>query len=208
VTEARYFKVKTDRVLCTANLKIMKRILSITIAFAAFIFGANIAYSQSPVKPPVDFYSLSFKTIDGVDFKFDQLKNKKVLIVNTASKCGYTPQYKELEALSSQYKGQLVVIGFPSNDFGAQEPGSNAEIKNFCESNYGITFLLMEKSSVKGGQKNSVFKWLTEKSKNGWNEVEPSWNFNKYLIDENGRLIAHFPSKITPTSPDIVSKLK
>jgi Glutathione peroxidase len=186
----------------------MKRILSITIAFAAFIFGANIAYSQSPVRPPVDFYSLSFKTIDGADFKFDQLKNKKVLIVNTASKCGYTPQYKDLEELNKLYKGQLVVIGFPSNDFGAQEPGSNSEIKSFCEATYGVTFLLMEKSVVKGAQKNNVFKWLTEKSRNGWNEVEPSWNFNKYLIDEQGRLIAHWPSKITPTSNEIVSKLK
>ena len=187
----------------------MRKILVITIALiTTIIFSANIAKAQTPVKPPVDFYSLSFKTIDGANFKFDQLKGKKVLIVNTASKCGYTPQYKELEELSKQYKDQLVVIGFPSNDFGAQEPGSNEEIKNFCEVNYGVTFLLMEKSSVKGGQKSSVFKWLTEKNRNGWNEVEPSWNFNKYLIDEQGRLIAHFPSKITPMSSEIVSKLK
>jgi len=186
----------------------MKRILSVIITFAALIFGANIAYSQAPVKPPVDFYSLSFKTIDGAVFKFDQLKGKKVLIVNTASKCGYTPQYEGLEELSKRYKDQLVVIGFPSNDFGAQEPGNNEEIKNFCESKYNVTFLLMEKSSVKGGQKNAVYKWLTEKNRNGWNEVEPSWNFNKYLIDESGRLIAHFPSKIIPMSNEIQSKLK
>jgi len=186
----------------------MRKILDIIIVFVAIIiFGADIAGAQAPVKPPVDFYSLSFKTIDGVEFKFNQLKNKKVLIVNTASKCGYTPQYKGLEELSRQYGDALVVIGFPSNDFGAQEPGSNEEIKNFCKSEYNVTFLLMEKSAVKGSQKNAIYKWLTEKSKNGWNEVEPSWNFNKYLIDEQGRLIAHFPSKIAPTSNDIVSKL-
>ena len=185
----------------------MKKILFAVIALIT-ISGVNRAEAQAPVTPPVSFYSLSFKTIDGEDFKFEQLKNKMVLIVNTASKCGYTSQYAGLEELSKQYKNKLVVIGFPSNDFGAQEPGSNAEIKSFCESKYNVTFLLMDKSSVKGSEKNAVYKWLTEKSRNGWNEVEPSWNFNKYLIDENGRLIAHFPSKTTPTGSEIISKLK
>ena len=185
----------------------MRKILFAVITLIA-ISGINIAKAQTSVVPPVNFYSLSFKTIDGVNFKFEQLKNKMVLIVNTASKCGYTSQYAGLEELSKQYKDKLVVIGFPSNDFGAQEPGSNVEIKNFCESKYNVTFLLMDKSSVKGGEKNIVYKWLTEKGKNGWNEVEPSWNFNKYLIDEQGRLIAHFPSKTAPMSEDIVSKLK
>lgn len=176
--------------------------LSILLSITATLAGQNV------VTPPVDFYSLSFKTITGDSFKFDKLKGKKVLIVNTASKCGYTPQFKDLEELSSQYKDNLVVIGFPSNDFGAQDPGSNQDIKEFCESNYGVTFMMMEKSSVKGAEKNRVYQWLSDKSKNGWNSTEPSWNFGKYLIDEKGRLIGFFPSKVKPMDNEIISKLK
>ncbi len=176
--------------------------LSILLCITATLAGQNV------VTPPIDFYSLSFKTITGDSFKFDKLKGKKVLIVNTASKCGYTPQFKDLEELSSQYKDNLVVIGFPSNDFGAQDPGSNQDIKEFCESNYGVTFMMMEKSSVKGAEKNRVYQWLSDKSKNGWNSTEPSWNFGKYLIDEKGRLIGFFPSKVKPMDNEIISKLK
>lgn len=176
--------------------------LSILLCITATLAGQNV------VTPPIDFYSLSFKTITGDSFKFDKLKGKKVLIVNTASKCGYTPQFKDLEELSSQYKDNLVVIGFPSNDFGAQDPGSNQDIKEFCESNYGVTFMMMEKSSVKGAEKNRVYQWLSDKSKNGWSSTEPSWNFGKYLIDEKGRLIGFFPSKVKPMDNEIISKLK
>ncbi|MFA6769871.1 MAG: glutathione peroxidase, partial [Bacteroidales bacterium] len=141
-------------------------------------------------------------------FKFEQLKGKKVLIVNTASKCGFTPQFKGLEQLHQEYGASLVVLGFPSNDFGAQDPGSNDEILSFCEQNYGVTFQMMDKSSVKGTNKNKVHEWLTTKSKNGWNTQEPSWNFGKYLIDEKGRLLAFFPSKVKPTDKEITEKLK
>lgn len=164
--------------------------------------------AQEPVTPPVDFYSLSFKTIDGEIFNFNQLKGKSVLIVNTASKCGYTPQFKELEQLHQEYGSTLVILGFPSNNFGAQDPGSNEEILSFCEENYGVTFQMMEKSSVKGNKINQVYQWLTDKSKNGWNSKRPSWNFGKYLIDKNGRLISFFPSKVKPTDKEITEKLK
>jgi glutathione peroxidase len=184
----------------------MSFIKTLLTAIASFFTGTIIA--QNVVTPPVDFYSLSFRTITGENYKFDNLKGKKVLIVNTASKCGYTPQFKDLEELSRQYDGKLVVIGFPSNDFGAQDPGSNAEIKEFCEANYGVTFMMMDKSSVKGVNKNPVHQWLTDKSKNGWNTIEPSWNFGKYLIDEKGRLIGFFPSKVKPMDEEILKNLK
>ncbi|MDP3437293.1 MAG: glutathione peroxidase [Bacteroidales bacterium] len=184
----------------------MSLVKSIFAVFTMF-FTASLT-AQTPVNPIVDFYSLSFNTITGETFKFDKLKGKKVLIVNTASKCGYTPQFKGLEELSKQYSDNLVVIGFPSNDFGAQDPGSNSDIKSFCEENYGVTFMMMEKSSVKGSGKNVVHQWLTDKNKNGWNTNEPSWNFGKYLIDEKGKLIAFYPSKVKPMDPEIILNLK
>lgn len=186
----------------------MKKINLIFTALLSMFFGQKMTAQDNPVTPPVDFYSLSFKTISGETFKFSQLKGKKVLIVNTASKCGFTPQFKDLEELSQQYGNKLVVIGFPSNDFMNQDPGTNAEIKEFCELNYGVTFQMMDKSSVKGKDKNLVFSWLTEKSKNGWNEKEPAWNFTKYLVDEDGRLIGNFASKVKPLGDEIISKLK
>ena len=157
----------------------------------------------------MSFYALSFTTIQGETYSFEQLRGKKVLIVNTASNCGYTPQFKELEALHRKYAPQLVVLGFPSNDFMGQDPGSNEEIQEFCEINYGVTFQMMEKSFVRGKKKrNQVFQWLTDKSKNGWNSKGPAWKFTKYLIDEQGRLIGHWPSKVKPNDPSIVGLIE
>lgn len=178
--------------------------LFITMLF----FGTSIVNAQSGKKGSVDFYTLSFNTIDGVKFDFSKLKGKYVLIVNTASKCGYTPQFDDLEKLSQNYKDKLVLLGFPSNDFGGQDPGSNDQIKEFCQINYGVTFTMMEKSSVRGADKNDVYKWLTSKSENGWNEQEPGWNFCKYLINESGELVAFFPSKVKPQSEEIVKLIK
>lgn len=183
------------------------KIFKLISAVFSTLFAVSVS-AQVPVTPPVDFYSLSFKTITGEIFKFDQLKGKKVLIVNTASKCGFTPQFKELEELHKEYGASLVVLGFPSNDFGAQDPGSNEDILSFCEENYGVTFQMMEKSSVKGANKNKVHQWLTTKSKNGWNTQEPSWNFGKYLIDQKGKLLSFFPSKVKPMDKEITEKLK
>jgi len=172
------------------------------------LFSSFTSKAQEKKSPAIeDFYALSFNTISGEKFDFSQLKGKKVLIVNTASKCGFTPQFKELEELHKKFGNQLVVLGFPSNDFLNQDPGTNSEIQSFCELNYGVTFQMMEKSSVKGKGKNAVYQWLTDPSKNGWCKSEPSWNFNKYLIDENGNLLEHFGSKVKPLSSEIISLL-
>lgn len=185
----------------------MQKLSFIFTALFSLLSGKGISAQEQPVTPPADFYLLSFKTITGEIYKFDQLKGKKVLLVNTASKCGFTPQFKDLEELNQQYGKNLIIIGFPSNDFLEQDPGTNAEIKEFCELNYGVTFQMMEKSSVKGKDKNPVYQWLTDKSKNGWNDKAPAWNFAKYLIDEKGRLIGFWPSKVKPMDKEIISKL-
>lgn len=152
------------------------------------------------------FHDFTVKTLNGEDFKLSELKGKKVLVVNTASKCGFTPQYKGLEALYKKYKDQnFVVIGFPANNFKNQEPGTNEEIAEFCEVNYGVTFPMMEKVSVKGEDQHPLYKWLTNKSENGKMDSEVGWNFHKYLIDENGQLVATYPSKVKPESTEITN---
>ena len=131
----------------------------------------------------------------------------KILIVNTASDCGYTPQYTDLEKLYKEYKDKLIILGFPANDFGEQEKGSNEEIASFCQINYGVTFPLMQKSTViKSAAQNEVFKWLSDKNKNGWNEQEPTWNFCKYLVDENGILVNVYNSSVSPY--ELIDELK
>ncbi len=146
------------------------------------------------------FYDLRTKTIDGKEFDFSSLKGKKVMIVNTASLCGFTPQYKDLESLYEKYKGKLLIIGFPSNDFGNQEPGSPEEIKQFCTEKYNVTFPMMEKVDVKGENISPIYKWLTSKELNGVMDSEVKWNFQKYLIDENGKLVGVEYSKEKPDS--------
>jgi glutathione peroxidase len=152
------------------------------------------------------FYDLKSKTIDGKDFSFSELKGKKVLIVNTASKCGYTPQYEDLEKLYKAYKDKnFVIIGFPANNFGHQEPGSNADIKEFCSKNYGVSFQMMEKISVKGDDMDPIYHWLTEQSKNGKMDSSVKWNFQKYMIDEKGNLVDVAYSNEKPDSEKIVN---
>ena len=151
-------------------------------------------------------YEFKLKTIDGKDFSLARYKGKKVLVVNTASKCGFTPQYAELQKLADQYKDKLVVVGFPANNFGGQEPGANSEIKTFCQKNYGVTFPLSEKVSVKGADIYPLFKYLTE-APNPDFTGEINWNFEKFLIDENGNLIHRFRSKTTPLSPELTKFL-
>ena len=137
------------------------------------------------------------------------LKGKKVLLVNTASECGYTGQYEQLQKLYSRYNNQLVVIGFPANDFKEQEKGTNEEIASFCKKNYGVTFPLAEKSIVvKTAGQNNIFQWLTDPAKNGWNSQAPTWNFCKYLVNENGVLIDFFASGVEPTGEEITNALK
>ncbi len=160
------------------------------------------------MKAQESIYDIEVTTIDGEVIKLEKFKGKKLLIVNTASKCGYTPQYEELEKLYEKYKDQLVVLGFPCNQFGGQEPGSEKEIKTFCTKNYGVTFPMFSKIDVKGENQHPLYRWLTEKELNGVESSKVKWNFHKYLIDENGRYIAHFPSSVKPMSEEILRYLQ
>ncbi len=149
------------------------------------------------------FYKITVKDINGNDFSFKKLAGKKVIIVNTASNCGYTPQYAELETLYQKYKNSnLVILGFPSNDFGNQEPGKNEEIATFCSKNYGVTFPMMSKVSVKGDTMCELYQFLTQKNKNGLKDSTVEWNFQKYLINELGQLELIYPSKESPLSTE------
>jgi len=155
------------------------------------------------------FYDFKVKDIDGKDFELASLKGKKVLVVNTASKCGFTPQYKQLQELFEKYGGdKFTIIGFPANNFMKQEPGTNQEIATFCEKNYGVTFRMMSKISVKGDDMHPLYKWLTSKSENGVMDSDVKWNFQKYLIDENGKLVDVIEPKIKPDDEKIVSWIK
>jgi glutathione peroxidase len=151
------------------------------------------------------FYDFRVKTLEGGDFDFSSLRGKKVMIVNTASKCGNTPQYKDLEELYEKNREDLVIIGFPANNFGSQEPGSAAEIRQFCTENYGVTFPMMAKISVKGDDMAPLYKWLTSKEKNGVMDSEVKWNFQKYLIDEKGKLVDVVNPREKPDSEKVTS---
>lgn len=155
------------------------------------------------------FYNLTDTLNNNNSFNFENLKGKKVLLVNTASNCGYTNQYNDLQKLSEQYKDKLVVIGFPANDFKEQEKGNDDEIAQFCKINFGVTFPLMKKSSVvKGTTQNNVFKWMSDASLNGWCNQPPTWNFSKYLVNENGELVKYFDPSISPLDDEIKTAIE
>ena len=152
-------------------------------------------------------YDFKVEALEGGTIDFSQFKGKKILVVNTASKCGYTPQYEALEKLYETYKDKLVIVGFPANNFGGQEPGTNTEIQEFCKKNYGVSFPMATKISVKGDDVAPIYKWLCNKTENGVLDAVVSWNFGKFLLDEKGNLLQYFPSKVTPMSEEITSKL-
>lgn len=162
--------------------------------------NAKILFNENAT-PAILFYSLKTDLNNGTAFDFEQLRGKKVMLVNTASDCGYTGQYDDLQKLSEKYKGKLVVLGFPANDYKEQEKGTDEEIAQFCKINFGVSFPLMKKSVVKKGpEQNKVFQWLTDPAKNGWNKQQPSWNFCKYIVNEEGKLTHYFASTIEPMS--------
>jgi glutathione peroxidase len=170
------------------------------IIISIFIFMATGTSAQK------NFHSFTVKTLQGETFDLSTLKGKKVLVVNTASKCGLTPQYEALQALYEQYgNDNFVIIGFPANNFMNQEPGTAEEIMEFCSENYGVTFPMMEKISVKGKDIHPVYQWLTEASENGVMDSSVSWNFQKYLIDENGRLVEKFSPRTKPNDEKIIA---
>ena len=179
-------------------------VLTLSIAFlCSFTFNRKL--TTLPAKETI--YDFKLKTLDGQDLSLLKFKGKKLLLVNVASECGYTPQYKNLQALHEKYKDKLVIIGFPANNFGGQEPGTSSEIKTFCTKNYGVTFQMMEKISVKGDDMHPLYKWLSNKEENGTCSDAPKWNFCKYLIDEKGNVVKFFTSNIDPLSEQITSLL-
>ena len=174
----------------------------LTFLFSLLLISA-LGFAQTSL------YDFKVKDIEGSDFDLSQLKGKKVLVVNTASKCGLTPQYELLQELYDQYGGDhFTIIGFPANNFAKQEPGSNDEIAEFCERNYGVTFPMMSKISVKGDDMHPLYQWLTQKSKNGVSDSEVSWNFQKYMIDENGHLVDYAKPRTKPNDEKIVNWVK
>ncbi len=149
------------------------------------------------------FYDFKMKSLDGkTTIDFSQFKGKKIVVLNTASACGYTPQYADWQKFHQEFGDKIVVVGFPANNFGGQEPGSNSEIATFCQKNYGVTFQMFEKISVTGADQHPLYQWLSKKDLNGWNEKSPTWNFCKYVINEKGELTNFFASGVKPTSQE------
>jgi glutathione peroxidase len=188
----------------------MKNLIKILIIL---VLTTSKIYSQALELAPIisidmekqNLYQFTVKDLQGNDFDFGSLKGKKIMIVNTASKCGLTPQYKDLEALYKKYNDKnFIIIGFPANNFGQQEPGTNAEIATFCTKNYGVTFPMMSKISVKGRDMAAIYKFLTQKQLNGLQDSEVEWNFQKYLINENGDLVKVLPPNVLPTDKQII----
>lgn len=155
-----------------------------------------------------EFYSFKMKKLNGEVLDFQTLKGKRILIVNTASKCGYTPQYEALQKLHEEYGDKLVILGFPCNQFGGQEPGSNEEIASFCKLNYGVTFTMMEKINVKKGEdQNPLYRWLSDPEENGWNDEDPAWNFCKYYVNSKGELKDFFNSNVKPSDESLIETI-
>ena len=193
------------KTLLTNNMGLIV-FLTMGIVFLLIGLTANNANDSIKKKKAIaSFYDLEATSIEGEEISFDKFKGKKVLIVNTASSCGYTYQYEGLQKLHTLYGKDVVVLGFPANDFLFQERGSDADIADFCEKNYGVTFQMFSKITTKGRNQSPVYSWLTNKDLNGWNEKKPTWNFCKYLVDENGDLIAFFDKTVKPLSKEITS---
>ena len=188
------------------SLKLLPRLLSLStiLTLVAIISLNNILNAGGYNNSMKSFYDLQLNDINGNKIDLVSLKGKKVLIVNVASKCGYTSQYSDLQDLYENHSDKLEIIGIPCNDFGRQEPGSASEIKNFCKMNYGVTFTLAEKQKIKSKPVSVVYEWLSNPDLNGWNSSLPSWNFCKYMIDESGKLTHFFKSGVNPNGKEIL----
>ncbi|MBT2619305.1 MULTISPECIES: glutathione peroxidase [Chryseobacterium] len=191
----------------------MKKFFVLLLSFVAFLQSctnqkSEISKAKTNELMGKTIYDFKVESLDGKEINFADFKGKKILIVNTASECGFTPQYADLEKVYEEYKDKLVIVGFPANNFGGQEPGTNTEIGAFCQKNYGVTFPLAAKVSVKGDDTAPIFKYLTEKDLNGVKNTTILWNFTKFLIDENGKLVDSFVSTTKPTDEAITKYLK
>ena len=180
---------------------------SIVILLSGFSYKSIAKKTDDKSASKANFYDLKAISIDGEEVSFEKYKGKKILIVNVATKCGYTYQYEGMQKLNDLYEGKVAVLGFPANDFLFQESGSNESIAEFCETVFGVTFDMFEKITTKGRKQSPVHTWLSDSNLNGWNDQRPTWNFCKYLVDENGELIAFFDSKVKPMSKEITDLL-
>lgn len=191
----------------------------IYILTAGLLFASCTSQSQNSTTntstentmntPTTNFYDLSIPALNETDtLKMADLKGKKILIVNVASKCGYTPQYADLQKLNEQYGDKVQIIGFPCNQFMGQEPGSKEDIAEFCSANYGVTFPITTKIDVKGKDQDPIYQWLTKKELNGKDDYKVGWNFNKFLIDENGNLVAHYESGVKPLDAELIAAIE
>ncbi|MBH30405.1 MAG: glutathione peroxidase [Candidatus Marinimicrobia bacterium] len=171
------------------------------------MFTKKIIETRGEIAPLKSIYEYRAKLINGEEISFKHFKGKKLLFVNVASKCGYTPQYKGLQRLHEEFGEKVAILGFPADNFGGQEPGSNKEIEDFCSITYGITFPIFSKISVKGKDKHPIFGWLTDSRLNGWNDQEPTWNFCKYLVNEEGQLVKFYKSSVKPLSDQLISDI-
>jgi len=183
----------------------MKSLILATMGFSLLSFFPFLNKSQEPTQ---SIYDISISSIDNKPINLSDYKGKKILFVNVASECGFTPQYEDLEKLYETYKDKLMIIGVPCNQFGEQEPGTAKEIQTFCQVNYGVTFLITEKVDVKGDNQHPLYKWLTDKDLNGKTSSSVKWNFQKYLVDETGHLIDYWYSITKPLSDKITKNLK
>lgn len=192
----------------------MKSIKTVALAALALLSSCFTGRSRNAkeiqsIKPPVSIYEFSIKSLDGTKtIDLSTYKGKKMLLVNTASECGFTPQYKGLQELHDLFSDSLIIIGFPCNQFGGQEPGNSEKIQNFCTEKFHVTFQMTEKIDVKGKDIHPIYSWLTQKSKNGSIESEVKWNFNKYLVNEDGILTNYYGSSVEPMSEEILSVIK
>jgi len=181
-----------------------KYVIGISVIIVGIVASLAEKFSSHKEVKPVSqsFYDFKVKAINGKEIDFSIFKGKFVMIVNTASKCGYTPQYADLQKLHEQYQGKLAILGFPANNFLWQEPGSNNNIEEFCKVNYGVSFQMFEKISVKGSDQHPLYAWLEAKT-----GKTPSWNFCKYLIAKEGEVLEYYPSKVSPLDQDIINKI-
>lgn len=195
--------MKRKIVFATVSILTLTSLMSFRLIKMLFSDKKMVSVKPANAMAKGSFYDFSLKSLDGKEtIGFAKYKGKKVVVVNTASECGYTPQYADWQAFHKEYGDKIVVLGVPANNFGGQEPGSNKEIATFCQKNYGVTFQMLEKISVVGSDQHPLFKWLSKKDLNGWNDKEPTWNFCKYVINEKGEVSHFFASGVKPNSPE------
>ena len=192
----------------TFKQRVLKLVYPLWMLYARVAQDQPVVKNQKSIQPTQSIYDLSFQLNTGQTISLKDFIGKKILFVNTASDCGYTDQYDELQQLYAQQGKKLVVIGFPANDFKHQEKGTDEQIAEFCRLNYGVTFPLSKKSVViKSPEQHAIFRWLTDKHYNGWNDKQPSWNFSKYLINEEGVLTHYFDPAVSPMSKDVLATI-